>query len=317
MTTIQTPARQPKHFSPYRLPDPPERNPDEVTVYDQIYDHGDSHNLAMYLGNTATTLVTGERWLVASRSSSIARAKRPDLLIAFDVNPALYWDNNGYIVSEQGKPPDLVLEIASPSTGDEDTGPKRTYYANLGIPEYWRFDATGDSHGAKLAGDQLVGGRYTPMPVVLGRNGVWRGYSAVLGLELHWNNRRLVWVDPATGLPIPTHEYHRDLAAAERAQRDQEAARADDAEAERDQEAARAEAAEAQRDQAAARADDAETQRDQAAARAEAAEARARAAARADDAETQRDQAAARAEAAEARARALAAELQRLRNNDA
>ena len=150
-------------------------------------------------------------------------------------------------MSEQGKPPDLVLpdlvlEVASPSTGSEDTGPKRIYYANLGIPEYWRFDETGDSHGAKLAGDQLVGGRYTPIPVVLGRNGVWRGYSRVLGLELHWNNGRLVWVDPATGLPIPTHEYHRDLAAAERAQRDQEAARADDAEAQRDQEAGRADA---------------------------------------------------------------------------
>ena len=276
MTTIQTPARQPKLHSPYRLPDPPERNPDEVTALDQLYQYGDSHNLAMYLGNAATTLITGERWLVASRSSNIARAKRPDLLIAFDVNPALYWDTNGYIVSEQGKPPDLVLEIASPSTGTVDTGEKRTYYANLGIPEYWRFDATGDSHGAKLAGDQLVGGRYTPIPVVLGRNGVWRGYSRALGLELHWNNRRLVWVDPATGLPIPTHEYHRDLAAAERAQRDQEAARADDAEAQRDQ-----------------------------------------AAARADDAEAERDREAARAEAAEARARALAAELQRLRNNDA
>ena len=55
--------------------------------------------------------------------------------------------------------------------------------ANLGIPEYWRFDETWDYHGAKLAGDQLVGGRYTPIPVVLGPGGVWRGYSRVLGLE--------------------------------------------------------------------------------------------------------------------------------------
>ena len=45
----------------------------------------------------------------------------PDLFIAFGVDPEAYRRNNTYIVSEQGKPPDFVLEIASRSTGGQDT----------------------------------------------------------------------------------------------------------------------------------------------------------------------------------------------------
>ena len=88
----------------------------------------------------------------------------PDLLIAFNVEPETYRENNGYIISEQGKPPDFVLEIASRSTGQHDVVDKRPAYAGLGIPEYWRFDETGEFQGTRLAGDRLVDGRYEPVP---------------------------------------------------------------------------------------------------------------------------------------------------------
>ena len=58
----------------------------------------------------------------------------PDLLIAFNVHPEAYRNNNGYIISEQGKPPDFVMEIPSRSTGREDATRKRDDYAALGIP---------------------------------------------------------------------------------------------------------------------------------------------------------------------------------------
>ena len=73
--------------------------------------------------------------------------------------------SNGYVISEQGKPPDFVLEVASESTANIDTGAKRDDYAALGIAEYWRFDETGEYHGARLAGDRLVQGRYEPIPI--------------------------------------------------------------------------------------------------------------------------------------------------------
>ena len=40
--------------------------------------------------------------------------KYPDLLVAFDVDPAAYRETNGYVIAEKGKPPDLALEIGSP-----------------------------------------------------------------------------------------------------------------------------------------------------------------------------------------------------------
>lgn len=37
-------------------------------------------------------------------------------------------------------PPDLVVEIISPSTADRDRGLKRERYAEFGVPEYWVID---------------------------------------------------------------------------------------------------------------------------------------------------------------------------------
>ena len=83
----------------------------------------------------------------------------PDLLITFNAHPQAYRDDNGYVISRQGKPPDFVMEIAAHNTDQEDVGEKRTGYESLGIPEYWRFDETGEFHGTRLAGDRLVEGR--------------------------------------------------------------------------------------------------------------------------------------------------------------
>ena len=58
-----------------------------------------------------------------------------------------------------------MLEIASRHTGHIDIGEKPDFYASLRVPECWRFDETGEFHGARLAGDVLVAGRYRPIPV--------------------------------------------------------------------------------------------------------------------------------------------------------
>ncbi len=58
-----------------------------------------------------------------------------------------------------------MLEVASESTASIDTGAKRDDCATLAIPEYWRFDKTGQYHGAKLASDRLVEGHYEPIPL--------------------------------------------------------------------------------------------------------------------------------------------------------
>ena len=102
---------------------------------------------------------------VSARTGETSGQRFHDLFIAFGVDPEAYRRSNGYIDSEQGKPPDFVLEIASRSTGGQDTTDKRRDYAALGIPEYWRFGQTGEFHGTRLAGDRLVEGRYEPVPI--------------------------------------------------------------------------------------------------------------------------------------------------------
>ena len=197
--TIQRAAR-------FRLPDPPPRELDEVTAFEQIYDHGYLRYLAIHFGNFDTTLVTADKWMVASPQDNRVRARRPDLLIAFNVSPEDYRASNGYIISEQGKPPDFVMEVASASTADVDTGAKRDDYAALGIPEYWRFDETGEHHHTRLAGDILEGGSYRSVPIDEVAPGVLQGYSPALNLIIRWDHGRLVWVDPSTERPILTYE---------------------------------------------------------------------------------------------------------------
>ena len=140
----------------------------------------------------------------------------PDLFVAFDADPAGYLARNGYVISEQGKPPDFVLEIASRSTGRRDTVDKRISYAALGIQEYWRFDETGQFHGTRLAGDSLVNGQYEPLPIEALTDGSLQGYSTILNLNLRWTEGQLGWYDPNTGRHIATLESERQALADER-----------------------------------------------------------------------------------------------------
>ena len=223
MSTAQ-PGAHTTTIARFRLPEPPERRPDEVTSYDYVYAHGTPLHLQRHLGNPESTLVTADKWLVADPDYRPFR--RPDLMIAFDVSPELYFEQNGYVISDQGKPPDFVLEVASPSTAQVDTGEKRAEYAALGIPEYWRFDHTGDWHGSRLAGDRLVDHRYEPIPIREIEPDVLQGYSAVLNLYLRWDHGEFHWYDPDTGEHIATFDSeHQARLAAERRASDERAAR--------------------------------------------------------------------------------------------
>ena len=197
------------------LPDPPEREPDDMTSVQHLGENGNLHHLIQYLGNPETTIVSGERYIVPAPGTPSNQRIAPDMLISFNSDPALYRQDNGYVISRQGKPPDLVMEIASERTGKNDVEDKPARYAALGIPEYWRFDETGDFHGSRLAGDRLVDGQYEPIATLEVEDGVLQGYSAVLGLLVRWEHGELRWRDPRTGREIPTFEQEREARLAE------------------------------------------------------------------------------------------------------
>ena len=211
-----------------RLPDPLE--PEDMNNYIYFNAHGNGLHLARHLGNEDTTIITSEAYITRVPTNSQEGLLAPDLLVAFKVNPAASRDRNGYVISEQGKPPDFVLEIGSASTGRRDVTVKREGYAALGIPEYWRFDPSGGRfHGAPIAGDRLVDGAYQSIPIETIDRETFQGHSEVLDLHLRWERGQLGWYDPATGRHISTFDDERAARSQEREARIQAETERDEA----------------------------------------------------------------------------------------
>ena len=224
MTTLNTTAKTSRAGSRFRLPDIPEKHPDDRTSFKQLANGGNLGRLESYLGNPESTIVSGERYICSEPG---AEMRYPDLLVAFGVDPELYEDNNGYIVSEQGKPPALALEIASRHTWRVDLEVKPEFYAGLGVAEYWRFEETGEFHGTRLAGERLVEGRYEPIAIAELSGGELRGYSEVLGLYFCWREGRLDWYDSQAEDYIPSLESEREARLTAEARVDAQQTRAD------------------------------------------------------------------------------------------
>ena len=205
-TTTLTPPPDDGHTRLPTLPDPP-KPPDAMQQSPHIFRTYEI--LDAYFRDRPDVLVAGRGYL-CSDTRDRSRWVRMDCVVAFAVDPEAIVARNGYIISEVGKPPEFVLEVASESTGRQDYTRKRDIYAEYGVAEYWRFDRTGGQyHDRPLSGDRLVNGRYEPLPLDTGTDGVIRGYSPVLGLELHWDTGQLRFYDPVAG------RYLRDLQEAE------------------------------------------------------------------------------------------------------
>ena len=196
------------------LPDPP-REIDAMQQEPQLSDIRPM--LRSRYASRPDVFVGGEGYLCRYRGQPRSTMIAPDCVAAFGVDPAAVIDANAYVIDEVGKPPDFALEVASKSTGRNDYTTKRDAYARYGVREYWRFDSTGgDYHDAALAGDLLVGGRYEPIQTHEGADGIIRGYSAALELELRWEDGILRLYDPAAGAYLRTLlESEDDLEEAE------------------------------------------------------------------------------------------------------
>ena len=147
------------------------------------------------------------------------KAVAPDVLVSFGIGQKA---RRTYLVWQEGKPPDFVMEMASESTYQKDLGEKMQIYADLGITDYFLCDIEGLYLPTPLMGFTLVDGRYQPIPQATD-GGV---HSATLGLALHLQPDTLQFYDPATGGWLQTPEE------AAQARTEQAEARAEAAEAE-------------------------------------------------------------------------------------
>ena len=125
----------------------------------------------------------------------------PDILIALNVDTYAIDNRIGYDPIQNGKPPDVVVEIASPSTYRNDAGRKRDTYQMLRVPEYWRFDPTGGRmFGQAVIGEQLIDGRYERLPLLHYDGGVVGSTSPLLNLNFRRQRNRIFTIhDPETG----------------------------------------------------------------------------------------------------------------------
>ena len=139
-----------------------------------------------------------------------------------------------YLLWNEPKGPDFVLEVTSASTRRDDERRKRGVYASLGVSEYFLYDPRAEYLTPPLQGWRLRGESYELMPAVTvlpGRGTVVT--SEVLGLEFRdEREERMVRLrDPTTGQNLLTYEE------AERAREEEVAARREESAGRREAEA--------------------------------------------------------------------------------
>ena len=178
--------------------------------------HGDAvgparEALVHHFRGRKDVLVAMELVVYYQRGNNKARLQ-PDLQVVFGVGRG---NRGSFRVWEEGKAPDFVLEVASPSTAENDARHKAREYAGIGVREYWRLDPEGSLMRRPLEGYSASGGRYGPVEAVEpdGR-GVWLR-SKVLELDLSSRTEDgatvVVFRDPDTG-----KEFTGELKEAER-----------------------------------------------------------------------------------------------------
>ena len=128
----------------------------------------------------------------------------PDVFVVFGTAKH---ERSSYLLWQEAKAPDFVMEIASQSTYRTDQGPKSDLYARMGVSEYWLYDPTGDYLKPPLQGFQLVEGHYEPMPIAQRADDALAARSEVLGLELRLDpgtpvREGLRFFNPANGEPL-------------------------------------------------------------------------------------------------------------------
>jgi Uma2 family endonuclease len=142
----------------------------------------------------------------------------PDEFVVLDCDPGR---RRTFKIWEEGRIPNVVIEVTSKGTRNEDTKHKPKRYADIGVQEYFLYDPTREYltpplRGFRLVGDQHVAIEPDPSGALECRQ---------LGLVLRLDDGELVLHDSETGERLLT-ESEAEHRAREAEQRAREAAEA-------------------------------------------------------------------------------------------
>ena len=190
------------------------------------------YSLEPWLEQQGSGYVGGNMFVYFSSKQELTHDfKGPDVFVAKNVSNK---ERKSWLVWEEKKPPDVVIELLSESTKTTDKNHKKTIYQNkLKVPEYYWFDPF---NSEDWAGFELKLKKYRPIP----RDAQNRLVSQELGLALvRWhgiyNGREAIWLRWETlngELLLTPAEAEKQRAEAAEQRADSAEQRADTAEAE-------------------------------------------------------------------------------------
>jgi Uma2 family endonuclease len=135
----------------------------------------------------------------------------PDVFVVCGVPKC---ERPNYLLWEEGKGLDFVIELTSKTTRREDCKKKFALYQDvLRVKEYFLFDPHGEYLIPQLQGYRLRAGEYRPIRAIDGRLP-----SQVTGLHLQRNGKELRLHDPTRVKPLPKPQEQAERAV-ERAKR--------------------------------------------------------------------------------------------------
>lgn len=155
--------------------------------------------LADYYANAPNVYVSGNLLLYYEKDNP-KKSVAPDVFVVKGIPKG---QRRIYKLWEEGKAPDVVIELSSRRTWGEDLQKKWRLYARLGVQEYYIFDPEYDYLEPPLRAYRLVAeaGDYEEIEIQAGRI-----LSPALGLELLDYAGTLRFFDPIAGAFLPTSE---------------------------------------------------------------------------------------------------------------
>ena len=146
--------------------------------------------------------VAGDMFFYYERGKP-ASVVAPDVFVVIGADKHL---RDSYLLWNEPKVPDFVLEITSHSTRSRDQGIKKVVYESLGVTEYFCFDPTFDYLDPPLCGYRLRAGRYEPITPSIATPAHVVLESQTLGLSLQLLDGEFRIIDPQTGLAMLDYE---------------------------------------------------------------------------------------------------------------